>query len=88
MILSYINNSSSSAEDYSIHAYADDTVLSVTGPSPDAVLTSLQDSFIQVQNALSSLNLPLDCQEGFVPSLAPHITTLNRTILEKVTDKV
>ncbi len=41
----------------SIHLYADDTILYATGPSPDAVFTSLQDNFIWVQLAFSSLNL-------------------------------
>ena len=43
-----------------IHLYADDTILYASAPSPDAVQTTLQDSFLQVQHAFSRLNLSLN----------------------------
>lgn len=56
----YINYIACSAGDSSIHFYADDTILHTSGPSPDAVPTSIQDSFLKVQQAFSSLNLLLN----------------------------
>ena len=43
-----------------IHFYADDTVLYSAGPFPDVVLHALQQSFLSVQQAFSTLNLVLN----------------------------
>ena len=43
-----------------IHLYEDDTVLYSAGSSPDFVLNALQQSFLSVQQAFSTLNLVLN----------------------------
>ncbi len=45
----YINDIARSVGDSAIHLYADDTVSYAISPSPDAVITSLQDSLLRVQ---------------------------------------
>ena len=91
----YINNIASSVCDSSIHLYADDTILYTVGPSPGAVLASLQDNCFRVQQAFSSLNLLLNTtktnvmwfsRKGSVPPPAHDITILNGNILEQVTE--
>ena len=49
-----------------IHLHADDTVLYSAGPSPDFVLNSLQESFLSVQQAFSTLNLVLNTSKTCV----------------------
>jgi hypothetical protein len=56
----YINNIAQAIGSSLIHLYADDTVLYSAGPSPDVVLNALQQSFLSVQQAFSSLNLVLN----------------------------
>ncbi len=76
-----LNDIVCSVEDSSIHLYVDNTVLYAIGPSPDAVLTSLQESFLRVQQAFSTLNLLLNTtkikvtwfgRKGSVPLSAPR----------------
>jgi hypothetical protein len=47
-------------QDYYIEGTADDTVIYFAGPSPDFVLNALQQSFLSVQQAFSTLNLVLN----------------------------
>ena len=91
----YINNIACSVKDASIHLYADDTVLYAVGPTPDAVLTSLQDSFRNLQQALSTLHLLLNSnktkvmwfsRKGSAPFLPQEIKTLDGTVLDQVTE--
>lgn len=91
----YINNIAFSILDSSIHLYADDTVLYAVGPSPDAVFTSLQDSFFKVQQAFSTLHLLLNTtktkvmwfgRKVSVPLSARDITTLDGAILDQVSE--
>ena len=92
----YINDIAHSALGSSIHLYADDTVLYTAGPSPDMVLTSLQNSFNTVQQAFSSLNLLLNTKKTKVmwfgrkgsatPPIGHNITSLEGTTLEQVTE--
>jgi hypothetical protein len=56
----YINNIAPAVGSSLIHLYADDTVLYSAGPSPNVVLNALQQSFLSVQQAFSSLNLVLN----------------------------
>ena len=56
----YINNIAQAVGSALIRLYADDTVLYSAGPSPDFVLNALQQSFLSVQQAFSSLNLVLN----------------------------
>lgn len=83
------------AGDSSIHLYADDTVLYAVGPSPDAVLASLQGSIQRVQQDFSSLNLLPNTtktkvmwfgRKGLIPLPSRNINTLDRTVLEQVTE--
>ena len=56
----YVNNTAQAVGISLIHLYADDTVLYSAGPSPDFVLNALQQSFLSVQQAFSTLNLVLN----------------------------
>jgi hypothetical protein len=56
----YINDISQAVGSSLIHLYADDTVLYSAGPSPDLVLNALQQSFLSVQQAFSTLYLVLN----------------------------
>ena len=59
----YINNIAQAVGRSLIHLYADDTVLYSAGPSLDFVLNALQQSFLSVQQAFSTLNLVLNTSE-------------------------
>jgi hypothetical protein len=56
----YINNIAEAVGISLIHLYADYTVLYSAGPSPDFVLNALQQGFLSVQQAFSTLNLVLN----------------------------
>ena len=56
----YINNIAQAVGSSLIHLYADDAVLYSAVPSLDFVLNALQQSFLSVQQALSTLNLVLN----------------------------
>ena len=56
----YINKIAQAVGSSLIHLYANDTVLYSAGPSPDFVLNALQQSFLSVQQAFSTLNLVLN----------------------------
>ena len=56
----YINSIAQVVGSSLIHLYADDTVLFSAGPSPDFVLNALQQFFLSVQKAFSTLNLVLN----------------------------
>jgi hypothetical protein len=56
----YINNIAQAVGSSHIHLYADDTVLYSAGLSPDVVLNALQQSFLSIQQAFSTLNLVLN----------------------------
>ena len=59
----YINNIPLAAGNSLIHLYTDDTILYASGPSLATVQSTLQDSFLQVQNAFSQLKLSLNFQD-------------------------
>lgn len=90
----YINQVSAATRGSSIHLYADDTILYTSGPSPEAVAESLQESFNTVQKSLSSLKLVLNTNKTKVMWFGrksnvqsctfPNITTSNGTVLEQV----
>ena len=50
-----INDVALAAGDYLIHLYADDTILYISGPSLDIVLTNLQTSFNAIQHSFRGL---------------------------------
>lgn len=52
-----------------IHLYADDTILYDTGSSPNAVLKSLQDRFLEIQQSLTNLSLSLNASKTKVCGL-------------------
>ena len=89
----YINNIHLAAGNSLIHLYADDTtILYACDPSP-SVQSTHQDSFLQVQHALSQLKLPFNKSRtkvmGFyrkgVPSPSPlNISTCEGARLEQV----
>jgi hypothetical protein len=56
----YINNIAQAVGSSLIQLYADDTVLYLAGPFPYFVLNALQQSFLGVQQAFSTLNLVLN----------------------------
>ena len=76
----YINNIHLAAGNSLIHLYADDTtILYACDPSPSSVQSTHQDSFLQVQHALSQLKLP------FNKSPSPlNISTCEGASLEQV----
>ncbi|XP_059181664.1 epidermal growth factor receptor kinase substrate 8-like [Centropristis striata] len=90
----YINNIPLSSGNSLIHLYADDTILYATGPSPNTVIKTLQDSFLHIQQAFTHLKLSLNtsktkvmwfCRKGAKPPPVLNITTSEGTSLDQVT---
>jgi hypothetical protein len=89
----YFNDIALAAGDSLIHLYADDTILYISGPSLDTVLTNLQASFNAIQLSFRGLQLLLNVSKTkcmlfnrslpapFCPS---SITTLDGSDLEYV----
>jgi hypothetical protein len=89
----YINNIAQAVGSSLIHLYADDAVLYTAGPSLEFVLNALQQSFLSVQQAFSTLNLVLNASKSKamwfgktnVPLPTGVITTSEGLELEVVT---
>ena len=89
----YINNIAQAVGSSLIHLYAVDTVFYSDVPSPDFELNALQQRFLSVQQAFSTLNLVLNTSKtkvmwfGKKNSLLPTgvITTYDGLELEVVT---
>jgi hypothetical protein len=79
----YINNIAKAVGTALIHLYADDTVLYSASPSLDVVLNALQQSFLRVQQAFSTLNFVLNNSKTkvmwFGKKNAPHPTCVINT---------
>jgi hypothetical protein len=89
----YINEVALAAGDFLIHLYADDTILYISGPSLETVLTNLQASFNAIQLSFRGLQLLLNAsktkcmlfnQSLLAPVRTSSITTLDGSHLEYV----
>uniref|UniRef100_A0A8C7L9L8 Reverse transcriptase domain-containing protein n=1 Tax=Oncorhynchus kisutch TaxID=8019 RepID=A0A8C7L9L8_ONCKI len=89
----YINDVALAAGDSLIHLYSDDTILYISGPSLDTVLTNLQTSFNAIQLSFRGLQLLLNASKTkcmlfnrslAAPACPSSITTLDGSDLEYV----
>jgi hypothetical protein len=84
-------NQALAASDSLIHLYADDTILYISGPSLDTVLTNLQTSFNAIKHSFRGLQLLLNASKTKcilfnrslpAPAHLSSITTLDGSDIE------